>query len=200
MDWILEVARTSIDSLGAVGVFLLMIPESAGIVIPSEAVLMLAGVAVRAGAMPFWAAVVAGTLGNLVGSLALYGIGRLGADRRLSGRAGRALARCDALLERRGERAVFVARLLPLARSFVSLPAGRARVPLGRFIAMTVAGCALWSLAFVGAGAAAGEGWRALDRFAAPVTPALLAGAGVVTFLRRRAARRSAPEAATLDG
>lgn len=53
MDWILEIARASIDSVGAAGVLLLMIPESAGIVVPSEAVLMRAGAAVRAGAMPF---------------------------------------------------------------------------------------------------------------------------------------------------
>ena len=190
MDWILDLARASIDSLGAIGVFLLMISESAGIVVPSEAVLMLAGVAVRAGAMPFWAAVAAGTLGNLVGSLILYGIGRAGADRHPGGRAGRALARCDALLARRGERAVFVARLLPLARSFVSLPAGRARVPLGRFVAFTVAGCAVWSTAFVAAGAAAGDGWRALDHAVGTITLGALAVAAVAAIVVRLRLRR----------
>lgn len=191
MEFILDIARASIESLGALGVFFLMVPESMGIVVPSEAVLMLAGVAVRAGEMPFWAAVAAGTLGNLVGSLVLYGIGRAGAGWSPSGKTGRALAHCDELFERRGERAVFVARLLPLARSFVSLPAGRARVPLGRFVALTTSGCLLWSAAFVGAGAAAGAGWRALDRFALPVTLALLAATGVgLTLSRARRPRR----------
>ena len=81
---------------------------------------------------------------------------------------------------------MFVARLLPLARSFVSLPAGRARVPLGRFMGMTLAGCGLWSAAFVAAGAVAGEGWRTLDRFALPATVAL-----VLLAVALRRARRS---------
>jgi membrane protein DedA with SNARE-associated domain len=186
VDFILDIARASIESLGAFGVFVLMVPESMGIVVPSEAVLMLAGVAVRAGEMPFWAAVAAGTLGNLTGSLILYGIGRAGAGWSPSGKTGRALARCDDLFERRGERAVFVARLLPLARSFVSLPAGRARVPLGRFVVLTTSGCLVWSVAFVAAGAAAGAGWQALDRFALPATLALAAMALVLTHLSRR--------------
>jgi membrane protein DedA with SNARE-associated domain len=53
------------------------------------------------------------------------------------------LARCDGLFERHGARAVFIARLLPLARTFVSLPAGARRTPLLPFIALTTAGCAL---------------------------------------------------------
>lgn len=149
-------------TLGPLGVFLLMVPESACIPVPSEVTLMCAGFAVRSGWMPFWAAVLAATAGNLVGSLIAYGVGRLGSRRSLGPRAARAFASCDRLFARHGERAVFLARLMPLARTFVSLPAGHARVPLGRFAAMTTAGCALWAAAFVLLGALAGAGWESV--------------------------------------
>lgn len=149
-------------TLGPLGVFLLMVPESACIPVPSEVTLMCAGFAVRSGWMPFWAAVGAATAGNLLGSLIAYGIGRLGSERVGGPRTSRALASCDRLFARHGERAVFVARLMPLARTFVSLPAGHARVPLGRFTAMTIAGCALWAAAFVLLGALVGAGWESV--------------------------------------
>jgi membrane protein DedA with SNARE-associated domain len=64
------------------------------------------------------------TAGNLTGSLIAYWIGRSGILSRLTGRGGSTVARCERLLSRRGASTVFVARLLPLARTFVSLPAG----------------------------------------------------------------------------
>ena len=72
------------------------------------------------------------------------------------------LGRCQRLFARWGDGTVFVARLLPLARSFVSLPAGHLRVRLSSFVALTVAGCAIWSLAFVLAGALAGGAWASV--------------------------------------
>jgi len=72
------------------------------------------------------------------------------------------LSRWEGLLERHGTRAVFIARLLPLARSFVSLPAGARHVGLGRFVVLTVLGCAIWALAFIVAGMLAANAWGAL--------------------------------------
>jgi membrane protein DedA with SNARE-associated domain len=176
-------------AFGALGVFVLMVPESAGLPIPSEVTLLLAGVAVGAGHMAWWAAIGAATAGNVVGSLALYRLGRRSALRRRDGRVERALARCDALFARHGEAAVFVGRLLPLARSFVSWPAGRAGVPLGRFVALTTAGCAIWAAAFVAAGALAGSGWEAIGGVVRDVTLAAAAAmllAAAVRHLRQR--------------
>ena len=153
---------TLVSELGPLGVFLLMVPESACIPVPSEVTLMCAGFAVKSGWMPFWAAVAAATAGNLVGSLAAYGIGRASRGHRQSPRMASALASCDRLFGRHQNRAVFFARLMPLARSFVSLPAGRAGVALGPFIAMTIFGCAIWAAAFTLAGALAGAGWSEL--------------------------------------
>jgi membrane protein DedA with SNARE-associated domain len=164
-----------IEQFGALGVFLLMVPESACIPVPSELTLLFAGLAVHQGWMSLPAAVLAATAGNLAGSLLAYGVGATGRLHRLP--LVRVLARWEDLLERRGVRAVFVARLLPLARTFVSLPAGARRIPLLPFTALTAAGCALWALAFVLAGALAGTAWTTLDSL---LGRGLLAGGLVV--------------------
>lgn len=138
--------------LGALGVLVLMIPESAGLPLPSEAVMLLAGATVSHGEMALVTAVAAGTVGNLIGSLALYAWGRTLRAAALPARMRRGTRRCDELFLRYGDGAVFVGRLVPLVRSFVSLPAGHARMPLRRFVPLTTAGCAVWSTAFVIAG------------------------------------------------
>jgi membrane protein DedA with SNARE-associated domain len=147
-----------IESFGALGVFLLMVPESACIPIPSEVTLIFSGVAVHQGWMSFPLAVLAATAGNLLGSLIAYGVGASGV---LAGAplVGSVLHRWEGLLERRGTRAVLTARLMPLARTFVSLPAGARRVPLAPFVALTVLGCALWAVAFILVGLLAGAAW-----------------------------------------
>lgn len=179
---------------GALGVFALMVPESAGIVVPSEIVLLLAGVSAGHGQMGLVAAMAAGTAGNVVGSLALYAVGTRTADRppASGSRAARALERCDALLVRHGAaRAVFLARLMPLARSFVSLPAGRIRMPIVRFTVLTTLGCALWAIAFVGAGALAGDSYGRVGSGVRDATLAALAVAALVWLVRRRIAGRT---------
>jgi membrane protein DedA with SNARE-associated domain len=151
-----------IESFGALGVFLLMIPESACIPVPSEVTLIFSGVAVHQGWMSFPLAVLAATGGNLVGSLIAYALGASGL---LSGVpvAGAILRRWESLLDRRGTRAVFTARLMPLARTFVSLPAGARRIPLAPFVALTTVGCALWAVAFILVGLLAGAAWTEIS-------------------------------------
>ena len=158
-----------VRQLGALGVFLLMVPESACIPIPSEATLLFSGFAVSRHLMSLWLAVAAATAGNVLGSVIAYGIGGAGLMGRIPG-AGRLLARYERTLDEHALRTVFVARLLPLARTFVSLPAGARRVPLGPFISLTAAGCALWALAFVVVGDAAGTAWAAVGRATGQVT------------------------------
>ena len=133
-----------IESYGALGVFLLMVPESACIPVPSEVTLLFSGFAVYQGWMSFPLAVLAATAGNLVGSLLAYGIGAS----QLLGRvpvARTVLRRWEGLLEHYGTRAVFIARLLPLARTFYSLPAGARHVRLIPFVALTTVGCLIWA-------------------------------------------------------
>jgi membrane protein DedA with SNARE-associated domain len=175
-----------VSELGPLGVFLLMVPESACIPVPSEVTLMCAGFAVKSGLMPFWLAVLAATAGNLVGSLIAYAVGRAGSDRDLGPRTTRALARCNRLFARYGIRAVFLARLMPLARTFVSLPAGYSRVALGPFTALTVAGCAIWAAAFALLGFVAGAGWSELSGTVSTGLLALTALALASWFLLQR--------------
>ncbi len=174
-----------IERFGALGVFLLMVPESACIPVPSEATLLFSGFAVREGWMSLPLAVLAATAGNLVGSLLAYAVGASGLMERHAV-ARKVIGRGEALLERHGTRAVLIARLLPLARTFVSLPAGARRVPLVQFIGLTTLGCALWAVAFVLLGALVGSAWATIDSIAGRV---LLASGLLVlaaTLLRRR--------------
>ncbi|MGH2864598.1 MAG: DedA family protein [Solirubrobacteraceae bacterium] len=147
-----------IESFGVLGVFLLMVPESACIPIPSEFTLIFSGVAVHQGWMSFPLAVLAATAGNLCGSLLAYGVGASGVlvDAPL---VGSVLARWESLLDRHGTSAVFTARLMPLARTFVSLPAGARRVPLAPFVGLTLLGSGLWAVAFILVGVLAGTAW-----------------------------------------
>jgi len=178
-----------IAQYGALGVFILMVPESACVPVLSEVTLLFSGFAVHRGWLSLPVAVAAATAGNLTGSLIAYGAGASGQLRRLAFARG-VLDRWAGLIERRGSAAVFFARLMPLARTFVSLPAGAQRIPLVPFIALTTAGCALWSLGFVIVGMLAGSTWGAVNSALGRV----MLGLGVVLLasyaVRRRSARR----------
>jgi membrane protein DedA with SNARE-associated domain len=153
----------AIYHFGPLGVLLLMIPESACIPIPSEVTLMAAGFGVHQGLLAFPAAVAAATLGNLIGSSIAYWVGRGRLLTKFSGEGTPLINRCRRLFERHGDSAVFLARLMPLARSFVSMPAGHFRVPILRFVGLTLAGCAIWCTAFVLAGDWTGSAWQTVS-------------------------------------
>lgn len=177
-----------IERFGVLGVFLLMVPESACVPVPSEVTLLFSGFAVHQGWMSFPLAVIGATAGNLVGSLLAYGLGASGLPRRVPG-ARTVLDRSESILERHGSNAVFLARLLPLARTFVSLPAGARHVPLARFVTLTIAGCALWAVAFVFAGLVAGDAWTVVSGILGRAL--LVAGLLVLALLLARAGRRA---------
>jgi membrane protein DedA with SNARE-associated domain len=150
-----------VERFGALGVFLLMVPESACVPVPSEVTLLFSGFAVHEGWMSFPLVVLAATTGNLVGSLLAYGLGASRLLQRIPV-ARAVLRRWEGLLGENATRVVFTARLLPLARTFVSLPAGARRVRLVPFIALTTVGCALWATAFVSAGLVVGGAWATI--------------------------------------
>lgn len=140
----------------AIVVFALMVPESAGILIPSETTLLGAGVAAHEGLTTIVAVVIAAAAGNLVGAGIAYTVGRAGVMRTGRLRSVGVLTRCRALIERRGNIAVFWGRLLPLARTFISFPAGDARLPMVPFACLTLIGSLIWAVPFVVAGDVAG--------------------------------------------
>jgi membrane protein DedA with SNARE-associated domain len=174
-----------VGDFGYVAVFLLMVAESACIPIPSEVTMLFGGALANAtfvAALPghpehlnFVLVGLVGTLGNLVGSWLAYAAGRAG-GRPLVRRWGRYLLlreheidRADAWFAQHGEAAVFVSRLLPVVRTFISLPAGVAEMPLGRFTAYTFAGCLPWTFALAGVGYAVGSRWNTVERFIRPI-------------------------------
>jgi len=163
---------TQIAHHGYVAVFVLMALESACIPIPSE-VIMLFGGALAGGLLAGGHAHVglfgiglAGAIGNLVGSLVAYAVGRAG-GRPLLDRYGRYLLissehldRTERFFARRGDLAVLIGRVLPVVRTFISLPAGVAEMPLGRFSLYTLVGSLPWTFALAAVGDAVAANWN----------------------------------------
>jgi membrane protein DedA with SNARE-associated domain len=174
-----------VAEFGPLGVFLLMVPESACVPIPSEVTLLFAGFGVHEGWFGFPMAVFAATAGNLVGSLLAYWVGRRGGLAKLPWGSAAAVRRTEQLFDSGGQRVVFTARLLPLARTFVSLPAGHVGVRLGRFVVLTIAGSAIWIAGFILAGTLVGAGWQALSETVGYASLALGALVLVGVLLRR---------------
>ena len=164
-DKLATFATNVVGDLGLPGVFLLMVAESALIPIPSEATMLFAGFNVHEGEYPLWAAVVVGSVANLVGSWIAYAIGYFGRLELLE-KHGKFLhvkpshlAWADRWFERYGAPAVFFSRMLPIVRTFISLPAGVARMPFWKFSVLTIAGCLPWVFALTFAGQKAAENW-----------------------------------------
>jgi membrane protein DedA with SNARE-associated domain len=165
---IVEVATEFISSVGLPAVFALMALESACIPVPSEAIMLFAGFAVSKGELTMAGIVAAGVLGNLVGSWVGYAIGYYGRTDLLERFkvfhvSPARMRQVEGWFERNGDAAVFFSRMLPIVRTFVSLPAGVARMPLGRFSLLTTLGSIPWvlALAFVGKGVGSNwESWR----------------------------------------
>jgi membrane protein DedA with SNARE-associated domain len=162
---IVNAATEFISSAGLPAVFLLMALESVCIPIPSEAIMLFAGFAVSKGELTVAGIVAAGVLGNLIGSLVGYGIGYFGRvdlleRNRLFHVSPARLAQTEGWFERYGSATVFFSRMLPLVRTFVSVPAGVARMPLGRFSLLTTLGSIPWVLALALLGKGVGQNWE----------------------------------------
>ena len=157
-DSLVHFATNAVGTLGLGGVFVLMLAESACIPIPSEATMLFAGFAVSQGRFSLFAIVAIGVLGNLVGSWIAYAVGYFGRIELVERHAHRLhikpshVAWADRWFARYGEATVFFTRMLPIIRTFISLPAGVARMPFIRFTVFTLLGCIPWVflLGFIG--------------------------------------------------
>jgi membrane protein DedA with SNARE-associated domain len=192
-------ATDLIDKIGLAGVFVLMTLESACIPIPSEATMLFAGFNVARGEYSLLAATLVGASANLVGSWIAYGVGYFGRIE-LVERHGRKLhispkhlATADRWFADHGEITVFLTRMMPIVRTFISLPAGVARMPFWRFSLFTFAGCLPWVFALTLIGKEAGANWEDwkdrlhyLDYAFAALIVAAVAYYGVRWWNRRR--------------
>ncbi|MGQ0669716.1 MAG: DedA family protein [Actinomycetota bacterium] len=190
-----EVAR-----YGYVAVFVLMVLESACIPIPSEVTMLFGGALASAAfvgggrELDLVAVALVGAIANLVGSWLAYWAG-YGGGRPLIERWGRyvllrphEIDRAHDWFQRHGEAAVFSSRLLPVVRTFISLPAGVARMPFARFSLYTLLGCLPWTFALAWAGYLLGENWERAESFLRPfsVVIAVVVAGGIAWWIRRR--------------
>ena len=200
-------AADVIEALGPLGVGLLTLLEVVFPPIPSEVVLPLSGFLVGAGRLPLFGVLVASVVGSVLGASLLYLMGRaLGRDRSV-----RTLSRLPLVdaedfesafdwFDRHGRSAVFFGRLIPGARSLISIPAGAERMPPVQFLAYTAAGSALWNSALVFAGRALGTQYDRVAQYSDllnyAVIAVVVAGVGwlVVRRVRRRGRRRRASQ------
>ncbi|MDA8364555.1 MAG: DedA family protein [Gammaproteobacteria bacterium] len=161
----------TISRLGYTGIVFLMALESACIPLPSEITMPFAGYLASIGTMNLWGVALAGTIGCQIGSLAAYYLGALG-GRPLVERYGRYvlfsnhdLEIADRWFRRHGDITVFLARLLPVIRTFIALPAGISRMEIWRFNLYTFVGSFIWSLGLAWIGMKLGTHWDTLGPY-----------------------------------
>src|SRR5947209_5652104 len=164
-DKLWTLASNAVGDLGLAGIALLMVPESACIPIPSEATMIFAGVNVSHGKYSLLAAVLVGVVANVVGSWIAYAVGYYGrlelVERTHWVHVKQSdLERAERWFERWGSWAVFFSRMLPIVRTFISLPAGAARMPFWRFTAFTLLGCIPWVFMLAFVGKQVGDNWH----------------------------------------
>lgn len=196
MEELTRFVTDTIRDFGYVAIFVLMVLESACIPIPSEVTMLFGGALANAAffqtqgidrePLNFVLVGLVGAVANLVGSWLAYWAGYVG-GRPLIERWGRYIFlrkhevdRAEAWFADHGEAAVFVSRLLPVIRTFISLPAGVARMPFLRFTIYTFAGCLPWTFALAGVGYAVGEQWETVERFLRPIS--IVVGAVLVAI------------------
>lgn len=212
LEFLTRFITDTVADYGYIAIFVLMLLESACIPIPSEVTMLFGGAlandaffeAVGSSSTPlnFVLVGLVGAVANLAGSILAYWVGFKG-GRPLVERWGRyiflrrdELDRAESWFAEHGEAAVFVSRLLPVIRTFISLPAGVARMPFWRFSIYTFLGCLPWTFALAGVGYALGSQWETVERYLRPISiaVAVLCVAGVAWWLVRRSRRRTAAE------
>ncbi len=194
--------QTFIENYGYLAIFVLMLAESACIPVPSELTMVfggaLAGGAVAGIHLNLALVVVAGVAGNVAGSYLAWALGRWG-GRPAWRRWGRYLLlreddidRAERWFSRHGPKAVFIGRLLPVIRTFISLPAGLAEMRPLRFGIYTTAGCIPWTLGLAYAGYVVGANWQSVvsafhgPTYALAAVIGVLIVVGVIILVRRR--------------
>jgi membrane protein DedA with SNARE-associated domain len=160
-----------ISSLGYPGIFSLMVIESAMIPIPSEIIMPFSGFLVATGKLSFFEVVLAGSFGNLIGSIITYYLG-IKIGRPLIIKYGKYiffseshLRFTEKLFERLGDKISFIGRLLPGVRTYVSFPLGIAKANLIKFMIYTLIGSLVWNALLTYAGLRLGSNWQSFHKY-----------------------------------
>lgn len=179
-----EWVQNLMDSMGYLGILLLMIVENVFPPIPSELIMPSAGFAASRGDMNIFLVILMGVLGSVLGTLPLYYLGRAFGEKRLIEWAdkygkwltlsGKDIRRADAWFDKHGTKAVLFGRLVPGIRSLLSLPAGMSEMPLPKFLIYSTIGSALWASLLAGAGYLLGENYDRVEQYVGPVSRIIL--------------------------
>lgn len=168
IDWTVSL----MEVIGPVGAGIGIALENLFPPLPSEVILPLAGLTASRGSFTLAEALIWTTLGSIVGAFVLYGLGAwLGADRlrriaeRIPLMKGEDIDKTVAWFHRHGGKAVFFGRMVPLFRSFISIPAGITRMPLWKFGLLTAIGSLIWNTIFVLSGFFLGEAWPVVEQY-----------------------------------
>lgn len=187
LDGISAWAVMVMETLGGAGAGLLIALENLFPPLPSEAILPLAGFAASRGTFTLAGVLAWTTAGSVVGATALYALGAQVGLQRLRAVAVRMpliepadLDRADAWFADHGRRAVLLGRMVPLVRSFISVPAGVQRMPVPEFLLLTAVGSAAWNTLLVLSGYVLGEQWRLVERYAGLFSRLVVVAAVVV--------------------
>ena len=201
LEWLEHFMVDVIGDYGYQAIFVLMVLESALIPIPSEVTMVFGGFLVSKGDLSFFWVGLLGTLANVVGSWIAYWIGLKG-GRPLLERFGTYIClrphesdRAHEWFEKHGDMAVFVSRLLPVVRTFISLPAGIAGMNFWKFTIYTFLGCLPWTFALTWAGVLLGDNWETFLRYGEPISIAIgVVCAAVITWwlIKRYRAKKAA--------
>jgi membrane protein DedA with SNARE-associated domain len=190
----------TISNTGYLGIFALMIAESALIPVPSEIIMPFSGYLVSTGKFNPIFVVIAGSVGNLAGSLVAYAIGvKLGREFILKYGKYILLRKShldwtESYFEKYGDRSTFVSRLLPAIRTYISLPAGIAKMNLKKFTVYTFAGSIIWNTMLTYVGVALGEQWAKIRQYSEYVDAIVIIGIiiTVIIIVKRRIGKTSA--------
>lgn len=167
ITWIVNAIHAS----GYLGVFFLMLLESALIPIPSEIIMPFSGYLVYLKSFGFFEVIIAGTLGNLAGSLLSYWIGLKGGRKIIEKYekvfffSKKDIDFAERWFRERGEITIFLSRLLPAIRTFVSLPAGVGKMDIKKFVVYTLIGSFVWSVFLCWVGIFLGSSWDSILGF-----------------------------------
>ena len=200
IDW----AANVIDSIGLVGVAVLVALENIFPPIPSELILLLTGFNVSEGRFDVVSGIIAATIGSVVGAYFLYAVGRLLDDARMEkflATVGKfvGLKQADVhkgftWFEKHGNKVVLFGRLIPVVRSVVSIPAGGDKMPLAKFTLLTAAGSLVWNTVWVAVGWGLGDQWEKAGKWGDYLQYAVVAAVaiGLVVLIVRARRRNSA--------
>jgi membrane protein DedA with SNARE-associated domain len=202
LDPLVNLCTDFIGSVGYAGIYVLTLLGSACVPIPSEATMMFSGFKVSDGEFTYLGVVVAGVLGELTGASIAYAAGYFGRielmeRNRLIHVSRKHLDQADAWFKRHGSATIFFGRLIPLVRAFISLPAGVSRVPLRKFIPLTMAGSAIWLSGLVFIGDKVGDNWDEWHQRFGYLDYVVVVGAVAALaylLIRRRRGRAAGPE------